>query len=101
MRFTTQVLLPIYDNLGVRFSDALYRAFEVRMMRQYRGWTRTGEVNGAWQSPAGEIFIDEHVVYEISHSHRELQFWRREKEKLKSDFDQQEIWIMQYEGRQI
>ena len=55
MRFTTQILLLIRDNLGQRFSEALYRAFEARMMRRYRGWTRTGQAEGGWQSPSGQI----------------------------------------------
>ncbi len=28
-------------------------------------------------------------------------FWQAEKERLKRDFPQQDIWIMQYEGRLI
>jgi hypothetical protein len=32
---------------------------------------------------------------------RDLRFWRAEKQQLKAEFEQEEIWIMQYEGRLI
>jgi hypothetical protein len=28
-------------------------------------------------------------------------FWKAEKERLKAEFDQEEIWIIQYEGRRV
>jgi hypothetical protein len=55
----------------------------------------------AWLSPSGELFADEHWVYELGHSQRDLQFWQAEKERLKVEFEQEEIWIIQYEGRRI
>jgi hypothetical protein len=37
----------------------------------------------------------------VAHTRRDLRFWLAEKERLKAAFDQEEIWIMQYEGRRI
>jgi hypothetical protein len=101
MLFITQVLVPKRDNLGRRFNRARYRAFHARMIRRFGGWTRKGQAEGAWLSPAGRLFTDEHWVYEIGHARRDLAFWRAEKGRLKVDFDQEEIWIIQYEGRTI
>jgi hypothetical protein len=101
MPIITQVLLPKCDNVGHPFDREHYRAFHARMIRKFGGWTRKGQAEGAWLSPSGQLFIDEHWVYEVGHARRELRFWKAEKERLKDEFDQEEIWIMQYEGRRI
>ncbi len=101
MSFITQVLLPKFDNLGRRLERSHFSGFHSRMIRRYGGWTRKGQAEGAWLSPSGQLFTDEHWVYEIGHSRRDLNFWLAEKERLKSEFDQEDIWIIQYEGRII
>jgi hypothetical protein len=101
MTFITQVLLPRRDNEGRRFGREEYRPFQARMMAKFRGWTRTGQAEGAWLAASGQSFSDEHWVYEIGHSRANLRFWQAEKERLKKKFGQQEIWIIQYKGRRI
>lgn len=101
MTFITQVLLPKRDNLGQPFDRERYRAFHSRMISRFNGWTRKGDADGAWLALSGDLFTDEHWVYEIEHSRRHLRFWQEEKERLKEEFDQEEIWIIQYEGRRI
>jgi hypothetical protein len=101
MPFVTQILLPQNDNLGQSFDREIYRPFHIRMIRKYRGWSRKGQAEGAWLSPSGLLYADNHWVYEVGHSRRDLSFWKAEKERLKVEFNQEEIWIMQYEGRRI
>jgi hypothetical protein len=101
MAFITQVLLPKRDNLGRRFGRNRYRAFHARLMSRFGGWTRKGEAEGTWLSPSGEVFSDKHWVYEVEHAGSDLRFWQAEKERLKIEFEQEEIWIIQYEGRRI
>ena len=101
MAFITQVLIPKRDNLGRPFGRDHYSAFHSRLIRRFGGWTRKGQAEGAWLSPSGEIFADQHWVYEVGHGRRDLRFWQAEKARLKATFDQEEIWIMQYEGRRI
>jgi hypothetical protein len=101
MPFITQVLLPKHDNLGRAFRPDRYRPFHDRLIRRFGGWTRKGQAEGAWLGASGEIFRDEHWIYEVGHTNRELRFWQTEKQRLKTEFDQLEIWIMQYEGRRI
>jgi hypothetical protein len=93
--------LPKSDNLGQPFDEAHYDVFHARMIRKFGGWTRKGQVAGAWLSPSGRLFVEDHWLYEIGHSRRDLRFWQAEKERLKVEFDQEEIWIMQYEGQRI
>jgi len=101
MPYITQVLLPKQDNLGRPFERERYGAFHARLITRFGGWTRKGQAEGAWLSPSGELFTDEHWVYEVGHSRRDLRFWQAEKERLRTEFDQDEIWIIQYEGRRI
>ena len=99
MPFITQILLPKRDNFGRAFSPDDYSPFHTRMIRRFGGWTRKGQAEGAWLAPSGEFYTDEHWVYEIGHSRRNLGFWQAEKERLKIELDQEDIWIVQYEVR--
>jgi hypothetical protein len=101
MPFITQILLPKRDNLGRPFRRNHYRPFHARMLRRFGGWTSKGQAEGAWLGSSGEFFSDEHWVYEVGHDRRDLRFWQAEKERLKEEFAQEEIWIIQYEGRRI
>ncbi|MCI0376818.1 MAG: hypothetical protein L0215_04380 [Gemmataceae bacterium] len=101
MSYITQILLPKRDNFGNRFRKEDYAPFHARMIEKFHGWARKGQAEGAWLSLSGRLFTDEHWVYEIGHSRSELDFWRKEKERLKAEFHQEEIWIVQYEGRII
>lgn len=101
MPFITQILLPKRDNLGRLHRKKLFAAFHARMIQKFSGWTRKGQAEGAWLGVTGNLYKDEHWVYEVGHARQELRFWLEEKERLKEEFDQEEIWIIQYEGRLI
>jgi hypothetical protein len=99
--FITQILLPKRDNLGQRFGKWQYGPFHARMVRRFGGWTRTGQAEGSWLGPSGRLYTEGHWVYEIGHSQRDLRYWLAEKQRLMAEFDQEEIWIVQYEARRI
>src|SRR5260370_30689724 len=101
MPFITQVLLPKRDNAGQLFGRKQYDAFHARMLRRFGGWTRKGQAEGGWLRPSGRVFTEEHWIYEIGHSYRDLRFWQAEKDRLSDEFEQEVIWILQYEGRVI
>jgi hypothetical protein len=79
MPFITQILLPMRGNVGRPFGRELYDAFHARLIHRFGGWTRKGQAEGAWLSGSGEIFRDEHWVYEVGHARRDLRFWQTEK----------------------
>ena len=49
----------------------------------------------------GTLDFSEPWIYEIGHPRRDLLFWQAAKEQLKDEFAQEEIWIIQYEGRLV
>ena len=75
MPFITQLLLPKRDNRNRPFAREHYRAFHARLLRCFGGWTRKGQAEGAWLGSSGEIFTDEHWIYEVGHGRRDLRFW--------------------------
>ena len=101
MSFITQILLPKSDNLGKPFDRVRYRAFHGRLLRRFGGWTRKGQAEGAWLSPSGELFSVAHWVYEVGHELPALRFWQKEKRRLMVEFEQEEIWMIQYKGRRL
>jgi hypothetical protein len=60
MPFITQVLLPKRDNSGRPFGRRHYSAFHARMVRRFGGWTQKGQAEGAWLSPSGKLYTEEH-----------------------------------------
>jgi hypothetical protein len=101
MFFITQILLPKTNNFGQQFAAKHYRPFHTRMIHRFGGWTRKGYAEGAWLSPSGQLYTEGHWVYEIASQRRPRRFWHEEKARLKVEFDQEEIWMMQFEGRRI
>lgn len=83
MPYITQILLPKRSNLGQSYGQERYGAFHARVLRRFGGWTRKGQVEGAWLNPAGKLFIEEHWVYEIGHLTRDLRFGKRRKNGLR------------------
>jgi hypothetical protein len=64
MAFITQVLLPKRDNLGRVVDREKFEEFHARLILKFGGWTRKGQAEGAWLSPSGTVFADEHWIYE-------------------------------------
>src|ERR1700683_3269371 len=101
MTFITQILLPKCNNFGEPFDKSHYRRFHFRMVRRYDGWSRKGQVEGTWLSPSGTLYTETHWLYEIGHDRPDRRFWQREKRRLMIEFDQEDIWMIQFEGRRI
>jgi len=40
-------------------------------------------------------------IVDVGHARRDLRFWEAAMERLETEFDEEETWIMQYEGRRI
>jgi hypothetical protein len=69
MRSTVHVdiLVPLSDNDGRPFPHAVFHAFEIFLANLASGFTRHGDVDGAWRSPmSGELMRDRSRSYSIT-----------------------------------
>ena len=68
MRSTVHLdlLVPIRDNDGVPFTDADFDVFEDYLLRTVGGFTRRGDVEGAWRSPEGVTMRDHSRAYTLT-----------------------------------
>ncbi len=68
MRDTTrlELLLPLADNDTVPFSDAAFTAFEDFLVQLAGGFTRRGDVEGAWRAPDGRVMRDRSRSYAVT-----------------------------------
>jgi hypothetical protein len=68
MRDTTrlELLLPLADNDTVPFSDAAFAAFEDFLVQLAGGFTRRGDVEGAWRAPDGRVMRDRSRSYAVT-----------------------------------
>lgn len=66
---TTQrldVLVPVTDNDGLLFPEADFAAFEDLLVDLAGGFTRHGDVTGAWRSPDGQLYRDRSRSYSVT-----------------------------------
>lgn len=68
MRSTVHLdlLVPIRDNDGVPFTDADFDVFEDYLLGTVGGFTRRGDVEGAWRSPEGVTMRDHSRAYTLT-----------------------------------
>lgn len=68
MRTTQRLdfLVPVSDNAGELFSEANFSAFEDLLVNVAGGFTRRGDVTGAWRSPSGQLFRDRSRSYSVT-----------------------------------
>ncbi|MEO7918222.1 MAG: hypothetical protein ABIT01_02065 [Thermoanaerobaculia bacterium] len=64
--FRLELLVPLADNDGVPFTDSTFADFEDSLVRLAGGFTRHGDVEGAWRSPEGRIHRDRSRAYVVS-----------------------------------
>lgn len=68
MRTTQRLdfLVPVSDNDGLAFPEAGFAAFEDLLVDLAGGFTRHGDVTGAWRSPSGQLFRDRSRSYSVT-----------------------------------
>jgi hypothetical protein len=59
-------LVPVSDNTGELFSEGNFAALEDLLVDVAGGFTRRGDVSGAWRSPNGELFRDHSRSYSVT-----------------------------------
>jgi hypothetical protein len=90
-----QVLLPLFDNSGHRFEEAVYLEVKARFTEKFGGVTVyiRSPAEGAWQGPSGAKSHDEIVIFEVMTPRLDRAWWRRVRADLARTFRQEQLVI--------
>ena len=90
-----QILLPIYDNDGQAFGQALYLKVKTVFTEKFGGVTAyvTAPAEGAWQGPSGASRHDQIVIFEVMTVRLDRSWWRKMRGELARTFRQEQLVI--------
>jgi hypothetical protein len=96
MTHLVQLLLPLYDNAGLRFPAALYDAVLRELTERFGGLTAYARAPaaGLWEEEdSGKTRRDDIVVYEVMVEDLDRAWWARYRETLERRFSQDELVV--------
>src|SRR5579862_6562016 len=90
-----QLLLPLYDNDGQAFDQALYREVKTALTEKFGGVTAyvRSPAEGAWQGPSGARHHDQIVIFEVMTQRLDKSWWRKMRSELARTFKQEQLVI--------
>jgi hypothetical protein len=88
-----QVLLPLYDNDGRRFSYGEFASVRRELTARFGGATAytRAPAEGTWEDPAGSIHHDDVVVIEVMTEDLDRGWWSEYRRALAARFRQNEV----------
>lgn len=98
-----QLLLPLADDAGQRFPQAMYDRVAEELTGRFGGLTAYARspAKGLWEEAPGETRRDDIVVYEVMVDTLDPTWWRDYRERLERDFHQQELVVRAQEIRRL
>lgn len=92
--FLVQILLPLYDNSGVRFQPTLYNTVRGELVEQFGGITAYSRApaHGLWHD-SEQLVRDDLIIYEVMSETLDRLWWRDYRRRLESCFQQQALVI--------
>ena len=89
-----QLLLPLYDNSGVKFDPTLYNDIRGDLIERFGGITAYSRApaHGLWQD-SEELVRDDLVIYEVMSERLDRRWWRVYRQNLEARFRQQALVI--------
>ncbi|WP_115572990.1 hypothetical protein [Xanthomonas campestris] len=93
--FLIQVLLPLADNNGVRFDQAMFDEVHHHLAMQFGGITAytRAPVHGAWQEQGAQLVHDDLVIYEVMADDLDRGWWRSYRAELEQRFRQEQLIV--------
>jgi hypothetical protein len=90
-----QILLPLYDNDGVRFGEEPFARTRAELLDKFRGVTayQRAPARGLWKTDAGEVAKDDVAVFEVMTADLDRPWWAAYREELARRFRQETIVI--------
>jgi hypothetical protein len=90
--YLVQILLPLYNNSGIRFEPERYTKVRDELVSRFGGitaYTRT-PVQGLWHERE-EIVRDDLIIYEIMVQELKEEWWCEYRKILENRFEQQSL----------
>jgi hypothetical protein len=89
-----QILLPLYDNAGQAFGEALYIEVRRELAERFGGLTAftRAPAEGLWENQ-GKTHQDDIVVLEVMADNLDAAWWKRYRSSLETRFRQDTIVI--------
>lgn len=93
--FLVQILLPLYDNDGVRFGEDTFARTRAELVERFGGVTvyQRAPARGLWKTDDGEVARDDVAVFEVMSADLDRAWWRGYRHALERRFRQDEIVI--------
>ena len=92
--YLVQLLLPLYDNAGVRFEPKLLNEVRNELVERFGGITAYSRApaHGLWHDSA-QLVRDDLIIYEVMTETLDRRWWGRYREQLESRFQQQSLVV--------
>lgn len=90
-----QILLPLYDNDGARFSGAEFQAVRDELASTFAGVTvySRAPAEGLWKRDDSAIRRDDLLLIEVMAEHIDAAWWKHYRGQLEARFRQHRIVI--------
>jgi hypothetical protein len=93
--YLVQLLLPVYDNRGIRFPIDEYGRVRRELTDHFGGVTAytRAPAQGTWEDDDGHVRHDDVVVVEVMVPSLEREWWTRYRTELAERFRQKELVV--------
>lgn len=93
--FLVEILLPLYDNEGQRFSAVEFDRVSEELSERFGGVTtfRRAPGEGVWREGGGDESHDRVVVFEVMAEKLDRPWWREYREGLERRFRQKKMVV--------
>ncbi len=100
--YLVEIFLPLRDNAGRRFDQALYGRVRQELVDRFGGLTAFSRVpaEGLW-AEGGEATADEIVIFEVMADLLERDWWAGYRKELEGSFAQDVVLIRASEVSQL
>jgi hypothetical protein len=88
-----QLLLPLADNEGRKFGEAVFDAVRRELTQRFGGVTAymRSPAAGLWKKDSGEVDRDEVIMVEVMVETLDPEYWRSYRDELANAFGQQAL----------
>ena len=92
--YLVQLLLPLYNNSGVRFEPALFNDVRSELVERFGGITAFSRApaQGLWHD-SEQVIRDDLIIYEVMVEKLDQGWWRNYRGQLEGRFQQQSLII--------